>query len=816
MRELPSGAVTLLFTDIEGSTRLLHELGEGYAEMLAEHRRVLREAFAKHGGVEVDTQGDAFFVAFADAGAALGAAAQAQQSLGDGPIQVRMGLHTGEPERTAEGYAGVDVHLGARIAAAGHGGQVLLSRASAELVETELSDLGEHRVKDFEQPVAIFQLGRKSFPPLKTVSNTNLPRPASSFIGREREIGKVVSLLRDRARLVTLTGTSGSGKTRLAIQAAAELVGDYPAGVFWVGLATLRDPALVLETVAQTLGAKEELALHVGERRMLLLLDNLEQVMDVVPDLARLLEACPNLALLCTSREALRLSGELEYPVLPLQEEEAIELFMRRSQTEADATTTEICRRLDHLPLAIELAAARVKALPSVEILKRLERRLPLLTGGARDLPERQRTLRAAIEWSHDLLDEREQQLFRRLAVFAGGCTLDAAERVADAELDTVQSLVEKSLVRYSDGRYWMLETIREFAVEQLAGSAEAEEMGRRHAALFLGLAEQAKADFAGRDQIRRFSEVEGDADNYRAALEHLRLREAPDRMLSMAGALFRYWFVRGHLEEGAYWLGEALAMGGSRPSSARAEALAAAAQIAYRRGKYENAKVLNEQAIDACRALGDRSGIGRALNRLADLCEAEGDLERAESLWKASAAIARETGDTRGLAVALGNVSDVVLRRGDFSSAVRLIEESLALFRQLDDVHGTAVQLQNLGAALVQRERCDEGVPLLKESLALLHELESPVYAAHAISELASVALSRGDPVVAARLLGSVDAVLEETGGTLAPSERSVYADSMATSRGRLDKEAFHAAWERGRSVTLDEAVEYALSAID
>ena len=387
----------MLFTDIEGSTKLLHELGaEAYTAALAEHRRLLRDAFARHGGVEVDTQGDAFFYAFPTAPGALTAAGEARDALVSGPIRVRMGLHTGTPHVSAEGYVGEDVHKGARIAAAGHGGQVLLSIETRDFAGIEVTDLGEHRLKDFAEPVWIFQLGQERHPPLKTISNTNLPHPASSFIGRDREVAKVVSLLRDGARLVTRSGPGGSGKTRLAIEAASELVTEHRNGVFWVGLATLTDPALVTLTVGQTLGAKDGLADHVAEREMLLLLDNFEQVIAAAPELSALLSACPNLRMLITSRELLRVQGEVDYPVPPLKRDEAVELFCVRSQLEADDIIAELCRRLDNLPLAVELAAARAGVLSPAQILERLGQRLDMLKGG-RDADPRQATLRATI-----------------------------------------------------------------------------------------------------------------------------------------------------------------------------------------------------------------------------------------------------------------------------------------------------------------------------------------------------------------------------------------------------------------------------------
>jgi class 3 adenylate cyclase len=469
MAELPTGTVTLLFTDIEGSTRLLQELGrERYMRALSDQRRIVREAFTRNGGVEVEMQGDSFHFAFAQAHDAVAAAAEAQRALAEHewesePIRIRIGIHTGEPVPHEGLYAGIDVHRAARIMGAGHGGQVLVSERTRVHLDSavELRDLGEHRLKDIEAPEWLYQVGLEPFPPLKTISNTNLPRPASSFVGRGKELEQVLTLLRDEpVRLLTLTGPGGSGKTRLAIEAAAELVGEYSSGVFWIGLATLRDPALVTETIAQTLGAKDELAAHIGDRELLLLVDNLEQVVEAAPELGALLERCPHLALLVTSRELLRVRGEAEYQVPPLAEPEAVELFCARARNEPSAQVAELCARLDNLPLAVELAAARVKVISPAQILERLSQRLDLLKAG-RDADPRQQTLRATIEWSHELLSKEEQRLFRRLAVFAGGCTLEAAEQVADADLDTLQSLVDKSLIRQTQHRFWMLETTR-------------------------------------------------------------------------------------------------------------------------------------------------------------------------------------------------------------------------------------------------------------------------------------------------------------------------------------------------------------------
>ena len=473
---LPSGTVTFLFTDVEGSTRLLHDLGaEAYADALAEHRRVVREACARHGGAEVDTQGDAFFFAFPTATGALAAAADFTERFRlEGPIRVRAGLHTGTPLLAEEGYVGDDVHRAARIAAVGHGGQVLVSATTAPLVDVELTDLGEHRLKDLSSPEHIYQLGDDDLPRLESLHQTNLPVPSTPFLGRERELSEVLKLLsREDVRILTLTGPGGTGKTRLAAQVAGLASGQYPHGVWWVPLAPLRDPELVLATAEQALGARNGLAEHIVEKRLLLLFDNFEHMIEAAAGLAELLASCPNLDLLVTSREPLHISGEQEYSVPPLRHEEGVGFFVTRARAvepdfELDEAVTEICRGLDDLPLALELAAARVKVLSPKQILARLDQRLPLLTGGARDAPERQRTLRATIEWSYELLTREEQHLFARLSVFVGGCTLEAVEEVAGADLDTLQSLVDKSLLRLSEDRYWMLETIREYAGERL------------------------------------------------------------------------------------------------------------------------------------------------------------------------------------------------------------------------------------------------------------------------------------------------------------------------------------------------------------
>src|SRR5256886_9915947 len=499
MSELPTGTVTFLFTDIEGSTRLLHELGDAYADALAEHRRALREVFSRHSGVEVDTQGDASCVAVARAKDALVAAVEAQRGLANGPIRVRMGLHTGEPVVTDEGYVGIDVHRAARIAAAAHGGQVVVSQTTYDLAGSDgLRDLGEHRLKDLSAPERIFQLGEGEVPPLKTLYQTNLPIPATPFLGRERELGEVgETLARSDVRLLTLTGAGGSGKTRLALQAAAEAADDYPQGVWWVPLALVREPNDVVVTAARALGAGGSLEEAVGDRRLLLLLDNFEHVIAAVSDLTALLAQCPKLDVAVTSRERLQLDGEHVYPVPVLDRSAARELFAARARAvrpdfEPNGSLDELCARLDDLPLALELAAARTSILSTEQLLSRLGARLDLLKGG-RDAEVRQQTPRAPIQWAYDLLEPDEQPLVARLAGFPGGCTLEAPEGIFDADIDQLEFLGDKRLVRIRDkDRFWSLETIHELAAERLRESGEEDELRRQHAELFLALAEQA------------------------------------------------------------------------------------------------------------------------------------------------------------------------------------------------------------------------------------------------------------------------------------------------------------------------------------
>jgi predicted ATPase/class 3 adenylate cyclase len=814
---LPSSTVTLLFTDIEGSTRLLHELGaDAYAEALSEHRRLLRGAFAAHRGVEVDTQGDAFFVAFPNAPDAVAAARAAQEALGSGPIQVRIGLHTGTPKLAEEGYVGADVHLGARIAAAGHGGQVLLSKATRELVDGAVSDLGEHRLKDFAEPVWLYQLGQERFPPLKTISNTNLPRPASSFVGREREVSEVVSLLQDGARLVTLAGPGGSGKTRLAIEAAAELVPEFRNGVFWVGLAALRDPALVTETVAQTLGAKDGLAEHIGERELLLLLDNFEQVVEAAPELASLLEACRNLQLLVTSRELLRVRGEVKYGVRPLSQPEAVDLFSARSQLEPDQTIAELCTRLDNLPLAVELAAARTSVLSPTQILDRLAQRLDLLKGG-RDTEARQQTLRATIAWSYEILSEEEQQLFARLAVFTGGCTLDAAEQVVEADLDALQALVDKSLLRHTGDRLWMLETIREYAAERLEESTDAREMRRRHAEFFLARAQEAEPHL--RAESREWLDrLEREQDNLRAALDELEASDESELLLELAGAAWWLWSLRGPVAEARRRLERALAADPT-PTIARAKALIGAADLTMDTGDHAMTRFWAEEALALCRTLGDAWGAAYCLLGLGLVFASEDAWSEAQPLFAESVRLFREVGDEHWAQQTSRRLAWSYEELGDLERARALHEEGLRWARASGDEFIKARSLAALAQYTLDEGRIDEAIPLLAEVHRIHRDRpDQPdrYWDAVLLCRFAQALAMKGRADTAVRLLSSFDRVVEEIEGPRELWVTRMNDATLARAQQRLDDAAIAAAWEHGQRLMVDEAVALALSELE
>ncbi|MGH3136203.1 MAG: ATP-binding protein [Gaiellaceae bacterium] len=807
MRDLPSGTVTFLFTDVEGSTRLLHELGvEAYTEALAEHRRVIREACTRERGVEVDTQGDAFFFAFSTAPEALAAASALTQALSTGPIKARVGLHTGTPLLTDEGYTGSDVVLGARIASSAHGGQVVLSSATRELLHhsAALTRLGDHRFKDVEAPVSVYQLGSAIFAPLKTISNTNLPRPASSFVGRQAELAVVLAQLAAGARLLTLTGPGGSGKTRLAIEAASALVPEYQAGIYWVGLSALRDPALVTETIAQTLGAKDGLEDHIGEREMLVLLDNLEQVIDSAPELASLLARCPNITLLVTSRELLRVSGEVEYPVLPLAEPEAVTLFCQRSTLEPTGEISTLCTRLDSMPLAVELAAARTKAMSPAQILERLSGRLDLLKGG-RDADPRQQTLRATIEWSHDLLSLEEQELFARLAIFAGTWTLEAAEEVCDADLDILQSLVEKSLVRFSNERYWMFETIQEYARERLHQSGEADVVRIRHMEFFVATAEAMHREWMYGTDLRSSNLwFRTERDNLRAAVESA--ADRIDLQLALLHAIRSHWTLSP--AERRRRLEAALSEADDQPAVVRARALAGVAEAALFVGDIESALAHHEQAVDLYRSLGDEEGVARSLVGLGREHEELGRHAEARKLYEEALETARRAPSPPVIVGASTALAYAAIEGRDF-------ERALSLATELEDVESGEWRVSLVIVGLVALERGDVGgaARLFRECVAETYEVGAQSSLAFDLDVLAAALAASGNAERAAVLAGHSEALRDAIGSQPDFLIRRIRAGVAEAARRELGDERYRAALARGASMSVDEAVQLALA---
>jgi predicted ATPase/class 3 adenylate cyclase len=823
-RDLPSGTITFLFTDVEGSTRLLHELGaEGYAEALAEHRRLIRGACTRYDGVEVDTQGDAFFFAFPTAPGALSAAGAMTEALASGPIQVRVGLHTGTPLLTDEGYVGGDVHRAARIAAAGHGGQVLVSASTAQLIALELTDLGEHRLKDLSGPERIFQLGDGAFPVLKSLYRTNLPVPATAFLGRNQELADVVALLSGvETRLLTLTGPGGTGKTRLALQAAAEISDSFPDGVWWVPLAPLRDPNLVLESAARVLGSRDGLVDHIADKQLLCLFDNFEQVVEAGAGLADLLAACPNLKFVVTSRERLRVRGEQTYPVPPLAEGDGEAFFVARARavdpsfTESEAVA-ELCLRLDQLPLALELAAARTALFSPKQLLERLSERLDLLKGD-RDTDPRQRTLRATIEWSYDLLSAEEQELFGRLSVFAGGCSYEAAEQVAGAEPDPLQSLLDKSLLRKRETqqgpRYWMLESIREYAAGVLDRGDERHDLQERHVGFYLALVEDAEPNLTGSEQRRWYELVAIEEDNVREALTYVCDRGDGERALMLAGTIWRFWWTRGQIAEASRWYEHAFAVAANASETARARGLFGAAHMAEARGDVEQARTQFEESAGLLRRLGETRWLVLALNHLSG-AYVDSDPQHAKAILIEALELAEASGDLRGAAIANGNLAHMFLAEGDDERATALSEEALEAHRALGDIYGAATCLASLAIIARRHGDLDDAAANLRESLKLSHSIHNVLTLSWTFPIAAALVLARGDPYAAARLCAADEELRRVYNFDLDQSERQELDDTLDAARNALGP-AFEEAWAAGAGLDLDGTVDLALRALD
>jgi predicted ATPase/class 3 adenylate cyclase/DNA-binding CsgD family transcriptional regulator len=816
--DLPAGTITLLFTDIEGSTLLLQHVGEQYSHVLAQCRQLLHAAFQPFHGHEVDTQGDAFFFAFARATDAVSAAVAAQRNLAShtwpegAAVRVRMGLHTGEPRRTADGYVGLDVHLAARLMSVGHGGRVLLSQTTRHLVEhhlpagVSLRDLGEHRLKDLPQKSHLFQLViaglPADFPPLGTLDTHlhNLPVQPTPLIGREREVAAVQQLLlREDVRLLTLTGPGGSGKTRLGVHVAAELNDHFTGGISFVNLAPISDAELVVPTIAQTLGVKEsptrsmaeQLQAFLQEKLLLLVLDNFEQVVSAAPRLSDLLARCQHLKLLVTSRTVLHLAAEHEFAVPPLSlpdlnhlpdlvtlsQYEAVALFIARAQalkpdfqvSNASApAVAEICTRLDGLPLAIELAAARIKLLPPPALLARLGQRLAVLTSGVRDAPARHQTLRKTIDWSYQLLDTGEQRLFRRLSVFVGGCTLQAIEAICAAldtqpptlsVLDGVASLIDKSLLRQTEQeaeepRFVMLETIREYGREALAAAGEAEVTHQAHVAYYLALAEAAEQAWNGPQQAVWFGRLEQEHDNLRAAMNWLFERGEAERALRLGTALWWFWYAHEHWNEGWNVLERALDRSDGVAVPLRARALWATGSLAGSLGHVERGEVLCQESLALFREIGDTKGMGDATFHLAHVAFARWDLAAARKLFEESLVFLRETGDKTLTAWALGALALVVLYQGEYARVHPLAEQAVETFREVGDATGVTMSLMTLARVVFWQGDLVRARTLAEEGLASARETGATSAEALALALQGEIALAQGETTTARRLI--------------------------------------------------------------
>ncbi len=815
MRELPAGTVTFLFSDVEGSTRLLQELGAGYADLLAEHRRVLRDVWERHNGVEVDTQGDAFFVAFRRASEAAAAAGEAQERLGAGPVRVRIGLHTGEPIVTDEGYVGIDVHRAARVMSAGHGAQVVLSERTRSFLgeDVDVVDLGLHRLKDLGQPERLFQLGAGAFPPLKTLDTTNLPVAANPLLGRDRELGELVEMLSNGSRLVTVTGPGGTGKTRLALQVAAELGASSLEGVYWVPLSAVADPELVVPEITRAVGARDDLVEYLRGKRILLLLDTFEHLLAAAPGLSPLLAASGELRILVTSRAPLHLSGEREYPLEPLPTEDAVTLFVERAEAVGrrlapTPVIEEICRRLDGLPLAIELAAARMKLLTPETLLERLDRRLALLTGGARDLPDRQQTLRATIEWSHDLLDGDCRRLFASLSVFAGSFPLDAVDAVCDAELDLLAALVDVSLVKsIGEDRFLLLDTIREYAGEQLAAGGEEDARRRRHAEFFLALAADAHAHRFDEEE-RWSSRLELDHDDLRAALVWLG-REDADSELELAALLGWFWLAHSHFAEGRRRLVDALGRSAAA-GPARARALASAGALAGWIGDSDEAHTWSEEGLELWRAAGDRAELASALDAYGWALFACADARASLAAFEESLELRRDLGDAAGELRSLVGVCQLLIATGD-------VERAEPLSRELLERAGGDLRAEHFAhhftadCALIAGD-CERAVGCYRESLRAALSLGDVIETSFEVQGVAMASAGLGDAGMALLLAASVEALWESLGVSLSVPFWDALLDRYVGGARRAAGAGGEALWAEGRALPFDDAVVLAL----
>jgi predicted ATPase/class 3 adenylate cyclase len=895
MSALPTGTVTFLFTDLEGSSRLWEQFPDAMQTALARHDQIVRDAVAEHDGYVVKMTGDGAHAAFATAHAAVNTAIDAQlglqqESWGEtGPLRVRMGLHTGVAELRDGDYFGTEVNRAARLMAVAHGGEMVCSQTTADLARGTLAagvglvDLGEQQLRDLQRPERVFQIMHPElptdFPALRTLDAFpgNLPLQVTDFVGREEELVEVAKLL-GRSRVVTLTGSGGVGKTRLALQAAAEALPHYTDGAWFVDLAPIDDDSFVGTEIATTMGLpehrqgnrEEALAGALARRQALVVLDNCEHVVDMVARVVDLVQRrCPGVTMLATSQEGLGVEGEVTFPVRPLREDDAERLFVERAEAvrhgfqvtaEVEDTVAELCRRLDGIPLAIELAAARVASMSPAAILERIDERFRLLGQGRRTARRRHQTLRAAVDWSYGLLNEPEQLVFERLAVFAGSFTLDAAEAVvANGDVDAldvvdlVSGLVAKSMVqldeRFDADWYRLLETMRDYGVERLAERGDLERLQQRYAAYYLELAEEAAPHFVGSDELPWFDRIDDELPNLRAALTFLRDSGEHASYQRLACALAQFWWIVGLYREGLAWLTSALAVGAAEPSRERAEALAIAGQVAIVLDRYDegfafidqslacsdsagqtpcavayyalalaalvqnrpqDACRLSEEAITAARADGDAYLLGQALSYAGNVIGLSDEGPHALELADEGLAIARVLGNGYLLSLAL-QCAGTIRSRIDPVTAIELLAESF-------DLPGTQVRRgarasgRNFKAvAHIMLRQYPAAAHELCLALPALQEAGEPYQQAIALAIAASV-LSRPNPEVAVRLLALIDRLRDDGRFIGAARDLAVQSHLRRLLQERVDPTHFATLWNQGRAMNIDDAIAITL----
>ena len=869
--KLPAGTVTFLFTDIEGSTRLLQQVGDQYAEVLSGYREILRSTATSYGGQEIDSPGDACFFAFSRVSDAVAAAVDAQRALGthawpQGTVaRSRMGIHTGQPTAREGDYVGIDVHRAARICDAGHGGQILISDATRIVLEqalpngVTLKSLGEYRLKDLLRPERLFQVLHRdlleTFPPLRTLDAhpNNLPPQPTAFIGREKELTRTrAALLDEGVRLLTLTGAGGIGKTRLALQLAAEVIHQFRHGAFFVPLAHITDPRMIVPSIAQVLGVNEapgrpllyNLQEYLQDRHTLLVLDNLEQVAEAASVVDHLLGASPDLRIVATSRERLRLSWEREFPVPVLEIPErrkdtldsvsrnpAVALFVSRcrfvqpefavSPDNVEAVVA-ICIRLEGLPLAIELAAARIKILTPEEIARRLDDQSRLLRGGPRDAPQRHQSLQAAISWSYELLTPDERRLFRSLSVFRGGFALESAEAVGSGDaldiLDGLTSLVDKSLLRRVTGpdrsaRFLMLETIREYGVEQLAAAGELDGARMRHAGHLAALSEQAEGALGTAEEEGWLHRLWQDTENLRSALDWS-LRSSGHTSAQLGCGLGWFFYLHGHLTEGRVRLEQILHAASDVDDLLRARVVLPAGVLAWSLGEWDQARTWLERSRELFRLHGDAKREAMATAFVGHVARSTGEFEEASTRYQTALGIYRGLGNEWGIAWALFDLGLAARDRGNDDEALALHEQSLALFRKQGYRWGTAWALWNLGVLAHRRGDDVRARDRFAESLTLYRGLDDRRGIAQSLEGLAAVIFVAGRLREAVRVLSAAAALRAGLGAPVALSDRREYDRTLEGVKASMAADEFEREWSSGRSLEADDAIQLALDA--